>query len=80
MPQSDRTWSIALQARQVLYAGGGVQASVKSARLVREAAVLELQGIINEQLLLVRTRFFTVLLDRQRITVERKMSGCSRNS
>jgi len=43
MPQSDRTWSIALQARQVLYAGGGVQASVKSARLVREAAVLELQ-------------------------------------
>jgi outer membrane protein TolC len=70
VPQSDRNWSIALQARQVLYAGGGVQASVKSARLAREAAVLELQGIINEQLLLVRTRFYTVLLDQQRITVQ----------
>jgi len=70
VPQSDRNWSIALQARQVLYAGGGVQASVKGARLTREAAVLELQGIINDQLLLVRTRFYTVLLDRQRITVQ----------
>ena len=70
LPQSDSNWAIAVQARQVLYAGGGVQASVKSARLAREAAVLEMQGVINEQLLLVRTRFLTVLLDRQRITVQ----------
>ncbi len=69
-PDNDRAWSIALEARQVLYAGGGVQASVRGARLAREAAVLELQGIINQQLLAVRTQFYTVLLDQQRIRVQ----------
>jgi outer membrane protein TolC len=67
---SDRYWIINLQARQVLYAGGGVTASVKGARLSREAAVLELQGIINQQLLAVRTQFYTVLLAREKIKVQ----------
>jgi outer membrane protein len=69
-PDNDRAWSISLQARQVLYAGGGVMASVKSAQLVREAAVLELQGIINQQLLAVRTQFYTVLLAKELIRVQ----------
>lgn len=69
-PASDRDWSIALQARQALYTGGAVQASSRSARLTREAALLELQGVINDQLLLVRMRFYTVLLARQRIGVQ----------
>jgi outer membrane protein TolC len=63
-------WSIGLQARQVLYAGGGVRSSVKSAQLVREAALLELEGIINQQLLAVRTQFYTVLLAKERIKVQ----------
>lgn len=58
------------QARQVLYAGGGVAASVRSARLAREAAVYELEGIINQQLLAVRTQFDTVLLDKDKIGVQ----------
>lgn len=69
-PDNDRAWSIALQARQVIYAGGGVVASVKGARLTREAAVLELQGIINAQLLAVRTQFYGVLLAREKIKVQ----------
>ncbi len=69
-PDNDRAWSIALQARQVIYAGGGVIASVKGARLTREAAVLELRGIINEQLLAVRTQFYGVLLAREKIKVQ----------
>ena len=69
-PDQDRAWSISLQARQVLYAGGGVGAAVRSSGLVREAAVLELQGVINTELLAVRTQFYTVLLDRERIRVE----------
>jgi outer membrane protein TolC len=63
-------WSIALEARQVLYAGGGVRSSVKSARLAREAAVLEMEGIIHQQLLAVRTQFYTALLARERIKVQ----------
>jgi len=69
-PDNDRAWAITLQARQVLYAGGSVQASMQGARLAREAAVLELQGIINQQLLAVRTQFYTVLLAKQRIQVQ----------
>jgi outer membrane protein TolC len=38
--------------------------------LVREAAMLELEGVINQQLLAVRTQFYTVLLARQRIGVQ----------
>lgn len=70
VPPQDRDWGVAVQATQLLYAGGGVNASVRGARLTREAAELELQGIINEQLLAVRTQFYTVLLARQRIGVQ----------
>ena len=69
-PQNDQAWVLTLQARQVLYAGGGVSAAVKSSALARAAAVLELQGVINSQLLAVRTQFYTVLLDREQIQVQ----------
>jgi len=70
VPQDTNSWGISLQARQVLYAGGGVQSSIRSARLGREAAMYELEGIINQQLLSVRTQFYTVLFAKQRITVQ----------
>ena len=66
----DQAWTINLQARQVLLAGGGVQASIRSARLTREAAELDLQGVINQQLLGVRTQFYAVLLAKEKITVQ----------
>ena len=69
-PPTANTWNIALEARQVLFAGGGVMASVRGARLTREAAELELEGIINQQLLAVRTQFYTVLLAKEKITVQ----------
>ena len=69
-PADDRSWSISLQARQTLYAGGGISSSIQSTKLVREAALLELQGVINDELLLVRSRFYAVLLNRQQIVVQ----------
>jgi outer membrane protein TolC len=69
-PPTTSTWNISLQAHQVLYAGGGVAASIRGARLTREAAELELEGIINQQLLAVRTQFYTVLLGKEKITVQ----------
>lgn len=70
VPAQTRDWGFSIQATQVLFAGGGVTAGVKASKLAREAAVLELQGVINEQLLLVRQRFYSVLLARQRIGVQ----------
>lgn len=69
-PASDRAWQINLTASQVLYAGGGVRSAIKSAKLAREAAVLDLQAVINEALLQVRTAFYGVLLAREQIKVQ----------
>jgi outer membrane protein TolC len=63
-------WSMRLEARQVLYPGGGARAAVDAQRLVREAALLELQSIINDELVRVRTKFYEVLLSREQIMVQ----------
>ncbi|WP_221030083.1 TolC family protein [Actomonas aquatica] len=67
---SDQNWNITLQARQLLYSGGGVQAALDAQRIVRETVLLELQSIINDQLLQVRTSFYDVLLAREQIQVQ----------
>lgn len=69
-PPSDRSWQVSLTASQVLYAGGGVRSAVRSARLAREAAVLDLQAVINDALLQVRTAFYRVLLTAEQIKVQ----------
>jgi len=66
----DHAWSVDITARQVLYSGGGVTANVKSQQLTLDAATLALQAVINDALLDVRTRFFTVLLTREKIKVQ----------
>ncbi len=69
-PASNQAWQISLTASQVLYAGGGVKSAVRSSKLAREAALLELQAVINEALLRVRTSFYEVLLAREQIKVQ----------
>jgi len=66
----DRSWSINITARQTLFAAGGVQAAVKSQRLALEAATLSLQSVIDAALLDVRTKFYNVLVTRERIKVQ----------
>jgi outer membrane protein len=69
-PPSDQYWQINLTASQVLYAGGGVRSAIRSSKLAREAAILDLQAVINEALLQVRTAFYTVLVAREQIKVQ----------
>jgi len=66
----ERTWSINITARQVLYSGGGVTASVEAQRLALEAATLSFQSVIDAVLLDVRTKFYLVLVTRERIKVQ----------
>jgi outer membrane protein TolC len=70
LPSSDRYWSLSLTASQTLYSGGGVRAAIKSSELSREAALLELKGIVNEALLDVRIKFYDILLAREKIKVQ----------
>lgn len=69
-PAAYQSWTIGLYARQLLYSGGGVSAALDAARTTREAALLDIQSVINTVLLDVRTRFADVLLNRERITVQ----------
>ncbi|MBA4138176.1 MAG: TolC family protein [Opitutus sp.] len=66
----NRTWGLSVTARQILYSGGGVRASVKAQQLALDAAVLQLQAVIDLALLDVRTRFYNVLVSRERIKVQ----------
>ncbi len=70
VPATDRTLAVSVMATQVLYSGGSVRSSVKSADLTREAAVLEMKGIVNTSILQVRTKFYDILLAREKIKVQ----------
>ncbi len=69
-PPTTSLWDVELKATQTLYAGGGVVSSIKSARLTRDAAAFDLQTAIDTALLDVRTKFYNVILARERIRVE----------
>lgn len=69
-PPTTTRWSFALNARQTLYSGGGVRAALEVQRLIEEAALLELQAVINDVMLLTRESFYGALLARARIGVQ----------
>jgi outer membrane protein len=68
-PPSNSLWSVELKATQNLFSGGGIHSSIKNAKLAREAAGFDLQTTIDAALLDVRTRFFSVILAREKIRV-----------
>ncbi len=67
---SDQDWTILIQARQTIYAGGGVKAAINAQNLVRDASLQNLKATINNALLDVRTKFFNILLARDQIKVQ----------
>ncbi len=67
---STQSWTVALQVRQTLYAGGGVTAALDAQKYTREAALLDLQATVDQVLLNVRTRYYDVLLARESIEVQ----------
>jgi outer membrane protein len=66
----DYSWSVDVRATQVLFAGGGITASVRGQQLALDAAVLTLRDVINDALLDVRVRFYSVLVTRETIKVQ----------
>lgn len=69
-PQSNSLWTLELKATQNLFAGGGIQSAIKGAKLSRDAAAFDLQTAIDTALLDVRTKFYNVILAREKIRVE----------
>lgn len=62
-------WGVNLEVRQAIYTGGRADSALKRQKALEEAAVVEMQGVINDALLEVRERFCGVLLARARVVV-----------
>ena len=67
---ADNNWTVDVTVRQVLYAGGDVQAKIRGQREQLEAAKLTFTAALNDTLLLVRQQFYAVLLNRELIGVQ----------
>ena len=69
-PPSTSLWNVSLKATQNLFAGGGIRSAVRNARFNRDAAAADLQTAIDTALLDVRTKFYNVVLTREKIRVQ----------
>jgi outer membrane protein TolC len=65
----DQSWSITLEVRQVLYAGGQVRAAIQIARLTEDNSYWALRDTVDTVIARTRTQFYNVLLNRALITV-----------
>jgi outer membrane protein TolC len=65
----DQSWSVTLQVRQVIYAGGQVRAAVKIAKLTEDNSYWALRDTVDAVIARTRTQFYEVLLARALIFV-----------
>jgi len=66
----DKTWQISVQANQLLYSGGQVQAALRMAKLTQDASFFKLHDAVNTVIANVRTQFYQALVDRALIEVQ----------
>jgi outer membrane protein TolC len=65
----DKTWQVTFQVNQALYAGGAIRAGIAAAKFGEDSAYWQLRDTIDSVVATVREQFYTVLTDRQLITV-----------
>jgi outer membrane protein TolC len=66
---TDKSWSVTLEVRQVLYAGGQVRAALKIAKLTEDNSYWALRDTVDTVIARTRTQFYNVLLARALIFV-----------
>jgi outer membrane protein TolC len=66
----NESWNITIEVRQILYAGGQIEAAIKIAKFSQDSAYYQLRDTIDTIVSTVRTQFFDVLLNRALITVQ----------
>lgn len=66
----DKSWRIALEGKQLLYAGGRVAAGIRSSKLSEDSSYYALRDTIDLVIQNVREQFYEVLQNRALITVE----------
>ncbi len=66
----DKSWSVSITARQVLYAGGQVRAALKIAKFTEDSSYYQLRDTVDRIIAQTRVQFYEVLLSRALITVQ----------
>ena len=66
----DKSWIVTVQATQVLYAGGAIQAGNRIAKFTDDTSYYSLRNTVDQTIDTVRQQFYTVLLDRALIKVQ----------
>lgn len=65
----DKSWRVAIEARQVIYSGGQVKAALKIAKYTEDQSLYLLRETVDRVIAQARTQFYAVLLNRKLITV-----------
>jgi outer membrane protein len=65
----NKSWRIAIEARQAIYAGGQIRAALNIARFTQDSAYFQLRDTVDRVISEVRMQFYAVLLNRALITV-----------
>ena len=66
----DKSWSVSITARQVLYAGGQVRAAINIAKFTEDSSYYQLRDTVDRIIAQTRVQFYEVLLTRALITVQ----------
>jgi outer membrane protein TolC len=64
-----QAWSVGVEVVQSIYEGGRIQASLRSARLLREQAMLDYQTVVADTMLLIRVAYDDALQATNEIVV-----------
>lgn len=66
----DKSWRVAFEVRQVIYAGGQVRAALKIAKFTEDSVYFQLRDTVDQVVATTRTQFYTILLNRRLIDVQ----------
>jgi outer membrane protein TolC len=66
----DISWNVDVQVSQTLYAGGSIGAAIRIAKFTDDSSYFSLRDTIDQTIDTVRQQFYTVLLNRELITVQ----------
>jgi outer membrane protein TolC len=69
---SDQSWRTQIKLVQSIYEGGRVVSSLRTARLLRQQAMMNYQTALADTVLAVQVAYFDVLLAEQQITVRER--------
>ncbi len=69
-PVQNKSWQVAIEARQLIYSGGQVRAALNIARFTQDSSYYSLRDTIEQTITEVKKQYFTVLVNRALIGVQ----------